>query len=439
MNKKIDAFFSHHTDSCKSLVIETAKMIEELGWTCWYAERDIKSMRNYTEEIPNALENCRLFVLFLNEYANQSDEVLREIQLAANSVPILILQLDKCEPRKSIKYICSASQMKIFHDVNITMLAQQACEEVCALLGDEKAVQALKRSDQIFRPERSKNELNFYGDAMERDRLKMQHRFVVKFAKESYHSILSRYENASFLDVGCNTGRQAMLLLEGSNAVSKYVGLDREQAALDKGKELYPEASFFVADCEAPDFDKHLCEIKESLGIEAFDIINISMLLLHTKSPDVLIDVLENHLSEDGTVIVLDIDDGFTVSYPDKNGYFQRAIDICHETIYSGFRHSGRQVYHYLHSADLTDITMHKIGLSSIGMKRSERDDFFEVYFSFILDDLRKMHEIDPENRVVSAELKWLEECYRDMKIEFKNSEHFFNLGFMLLSARRQD
>ena len=72
-------------------------------------------------------------------------------------------------------------------------------------------------------------------------------------------------------------------------------------------------------------------------------------------------------------------------------------------------------------------------------MKRAERDDFFEIYFSFVLDDLRKMHEIDPENRVVEAELMWMEACYKDMKIEFKNKNHFFNLGFMLLSARRRD
>lgn len=439
MDKKYDVFISHHSDSCGTLTGDTARRIEQLGWTCWYAERDIQNMRNYTEEIPEALEQCRLFVLLLNEHANQSDEVLREIQLAAKSMPMLVVRLEQCEPRRSIQYVCAVSQMRSLIGFNETMLAQQICEEVCAVLGDEKAMRALKRAEQIFRPNRSKTELNFYADQLERNRLVMQHHFVVKFAKEGYYSILRDYENATFLDVGCNTGRQAMLLLEGCSGISKYVGIDREEAALAEGKSQYPQAKFFQADCEADDFEQRLCRIKEELGIEAFDVINISMLLLHIQSPNVVMDILENHLSEDGCMIVLDIDDGFTVAYPDKNGDFQRAIDICHETIYSGFRHSGRQVYNYLHTADLTDIRLHKIGLSSIGMKRAERDDLFEVYFSFVLDDLRKMHEIDPENRVVAAELKWLESSYKRMKIEFKSSDHFFNLGFMLMSARRRD
>ena len=439
MNKSIDVFLSHHTDSTKNLVIETAEMIEKLGWTCWYAERDISPLQNYAEKIPDILEKTKLFVLFLNEHSNQSDEVLREIIAVAKNAPILVYNLDNCRPRKSLQYLCSVSQMKPLSDIHTSMLSQHISEEVCALLGDEKAIKALSKAEMLFRPVRSKNDLMFFGEAFERERLSHQHKFILKFAKESYESILKDFENASFLDVGCNTGTQAKLLLEGCNGITKYIGIDREEEALSEGRALYPDSHFFVADCEADDFSNRLKEIKKELGIEAFDVINISMVLLHIQSPEVLLDVLEDHLSDDGIIIALDIDDGFTVAYPDTDGFYRRAIDICHETLYSGFRHSGRQVYSYMYNSGLSNVTLHKIGLSTAGLSRSERGELFDVYFSFILDDLQKMHEIDPENRVIKAELDWFNDCYKLKRVEFKNKDNFFNLGFMLMSARRGD
>ena len=62
------------------------------------------------------------------------------------------------------------------------------------------------------------------------------------------------------------------------------------------------------------------------------------------KEPGVLLDTLSGHLAEGGRIVILDIDDGLNIAYPDPDGHFSKAVDICAETGYSGYRKSGRQI-----------------------------------------------------------------------------------------------
>ena len=159
------------------------------------------------------------------------------------------------------------------------------------------------------------------------------------------------------------------------------------------------------------------------------------MLLLHTKNPAILIDVLSSHLSENGKLIILDIDDGFNIAYPDPQGMFDKAIQLCFKTEYSGFRHSGRAINKFLSDTELNNIKLHKIGLSSIGMSRKEKDEFFDIYFWFVLDDLQKMSEENPNDKILALDYKWMKNNYAKMKNQFKSRGFFFNLGFVLYSA----
>ena len=70
-------------------------------------------------------------------------------------------------------------------------------------------------------------------------------------------------------------------------------------------------------------------------------------------------------------------------------------------------------------------------------MSRAEREAFFEIYFWFILDDLRKMNAELPDSGLVATDLAFMEEHYREMKQAFKKKDFFFTLGFVLSSATR--
>lgn len=436
MSETYDVFLSHHSDSCKQLVEEIGTTLKTLGIVPWYAESNIGGSQNFSEEIPIAIRESRLFVLLLNKYSNASVHVTKEVNLALNK-PMLIIRLDDCPLSSTILYAASNSQMVSVDLRNGTMAVQQICEEIVSCLGKlgGNSVDGLSREG--YKTSWEGNDLAFYGDEGERGRISQQNLFVYDFAGETYHKLLSETKEGVFLDIGCNTGTQAMMYLEGHSGI-RYVGIDREEEALQRGRELYPDASFFRADCEDDDFDEILSEIEEELDIKGFDIINVSMMLLHTKNPAALLDVLSDHLADGGRIIVLDIDDGFNVAHPDPDYVFKKAIELCFETEYSGNRHCGRAVYKMLHDLDMDDVILHKVGYSTVGMDRKQKESFFDVYFWFVLDDLRKMHAEKPNSKLIKADLDWMEEHYKEMRMAFKKKDFFFTLGFILFSAVKE-
>lgn len=439
MNGNIDVFFSYHTDSSVDMVEETAKLVENFGMTCWYAKRDIKPTQNYTMVVPPAIRACALFVVLLNKYSVVSKHVSREINIAMNeNKPILFFHLDdsSLESNSVIYVSSSSSQVVSVTQDNIFDAAQQMCRTIIEWFETENNGSTMTAVESTrYKTSWDINSLDFFGDEGERHRIGLQHKFVYSFAKDVYNEVLPGPPKCTFLDIGCNTGTQSKMFLEDKPHIT-YIGIDREEAALEQAGKAFPQGHLYVCDCEDDDFDDKLSEIEEELGISGFDIINLSMVLLHTKNPAILIDVLSKHLSDNGQIIVLDIDDGFNVAFPDPDGMFERAIHLCFKTEYSGFRHSGRAINKFFVDTDLRDVKLHKIGLTTLGMSRREKDDFFEVYFWFVLDDLRKMSEENPDDVFVKAEYEWIRDNYAIMKNEFKKKEFFFNLGFMIFSAR---
>ena len=430
-------FISHHTNSTVNLVLELSGVLEAYGIDHWYAERDIHPMDNYTEVIPLVIEKSELVVLLLNKESNVSRQVLREVQCALRwKIPVMIARLDDCEESQSIAYIGSTAQYVDLRGMN-KVVAAQKLGEIIEAWKNGHAVQAAAKN--VFQLERAENLLDFYGDEGERRRLATQRSFVYDFAAEAYDGFISPLQNATFLDVGCSTGEQAMMFVKGRDEIAHYVGVDREEGALERARELFPEGHFYQGNCETDEFDDLLSDIEEELGIEGFDIINLSMVLLHMKEPQILLDTLAGHLAEGGRIVILDIDDGLNIAYPDPEGLFAKAVDICAETGYSGYRKSGRQIPQLLCDVDITDVQLHRQGLSTVGMSREQRADYYELYFWFILDDLRKMHAEAPDDKIVEAELAWFESHYKDMKSKFKKKGFYFNLGFMLYSATRRD
>ncbi len=427
-------FISHHSGSSYGLVKELSKILDALDIKHWYAERDIKPGENYTYVIPQVIKKCDSMVLLLNNEANNSEQVLREIQYATElRIPLLIVKLDDCVISDSIKYIGSTVQHADLREYNKVLLAQIIGDTIKSWKTDKKYIPGQKKH---FQHERAENQLDFYGDDGERARLQNQHNFVYDFAAKHYDRFISEVYNGSFLDVGCNTGEQSMMFLKERKEVKNYIGIDRELKAIEKGKELYPNAHFYQGDIESDEFDDLLTDIEDELNIDGFDIINISMVILHMKEPQLVLDVLSEHLADGGRMIILDIDDGLSMAHPDPDNLFEKAVELCAETEYSGYRKSGRQILKLLSDIDMSNVELLEQGLSTVGMNREQRSNLFDLYFWFILDDLRKMHEDAPDNKIIETHLNWMEEHYKEMKSNFKKKNFYFNIGFMLFSAR---
>ena len=59
-------------------------VLERQGARCFYAPRDIREGRSYPQEIIAAIDACDLFVLVLTQHANDSHQVVREVNAAVS-------------------------------------------------------------------------------------------------------------------------------------------------------------------------------------------------------------------------------------------------------------------------------------------------------------------------------------------------------------------
>ncbi|HEY1309558.1 MAG TPA: TIR domain-containing protein, partial [Pseudolabrys sp.] len=105
-----DLFISHSSADAATATDLVADF-ERQGISCWIAPRDVPLGSGYHSEIVNAIAQCRAMLLLFSVTANESDHVLREVELAAQGrKPIYPLRLDGVEPAGGLKYMLANMQ-----------------------------------------------------------------------------------------------------------------------------------------------------------------------------------------------------------------------------------------------------------------------------------------------------------------------------------------
>jgi TIR domain len=102
-----DVFISHSTNN-RPVANAVCAALERDGIRCWIAPRDVMPGRPYSGEITRAIQQSRAFVLIFSEHSNNSEQVLREVQLAANSrLHIIQFRIDPVVPSDDLEYYLS--------------------------------------------------------------------------------------------------------------------------------------------------------------------------------------------------------------------------------------------------------------------------------------------------------------------------------------------
>src|SRR5438067_7546355 len=102
-----DVFISHSTSN-RPVANAVCAALERAGIRCWIAPRDVLPGRSYSGEITRAIQQSRAFVLIFSAHSNNSEQVLREVQLAANSrLHIVQFRIDAVVPSDDLEYYLS--------------------------------------------------------------------------------------------------------------------------------------------------------------------------------------------------------------------------------------------------------------------------------------------------------------------------------------------
>lgn len=75
-------------ESCMADYI--CRRLEMEGLSCWIAHRNIPVGSDYSEQIPDAIANCKVFLLLMSEHAQKSKYVVRELNEAVDHEKVVI-------------------------------------------------------------------------------------------------------------------------------------------------------------------------------------------------------------------------------------------------------------------------------------------------------------------------------------------------------------
>ena len=298
-----DCFVSYKSEDIK-FVTDLVNELEKRGLNCWFAPRNVQS--HYAKSIANAIKSSKVFLLILNEKSAVSEDVLNEVEMAHNiskstefakiqPVYTATLDLNDAEIQEMMYYI---RRLQFVDIRNIDDFAQIADK-------------IIKSQPQLQHKTSERKDSKYVVQEIEHNRLKIQNALLKLFDTEVYNDVFDRYTDSSVLDVGCSSGNMLVPFAKGKQ-VKKFMGIDRNPEAIQHALEHYrtENYNFYVNDVTDPDFAVQLSVQMQNMGIEYFDIINVSMILLHLKEPMKVLEVLKQFLHKDGTIIIRDIDDG---------------------------------------------------------------------------------------------------------------------------------
>lgn len=432
MKDGLDVFISYEHES-KSIADNIVAVLEQNKIRCWYAPRDV--IGDYATSIVEAIERCKIFVIILNEKSSNSIHCLNEVEQAfkaniySDSKIIIPFKVDNKDLSKAMDYYVKRQHWIDACTRSLDIAVTDLKDKICKILHIEKKPAVEK-----------KRIVNYYVDTsvFEEKRLEKQHLLLQKFDEDIYNALVQGKQNLTVLDVGSNSGSLIMNRLGARKEVKQIIAIEYDQKAIEEGEKNFCEKiSFYQADVSAVDFAQRMEQIKQQCGIEKFDIIHCSMLFLHLKSSVHTLKILRKQLAPNGLIYIKDIDDGLNLAYPDPNKNFERVYEICKNNVISGYRHSGREIYTALMVSGFNNIKILRKGLSTESMDYDDKQSLFDIYFSFILEDLRIQSEKYPDDEYYTKEYRWLSSIYEDLESDFLNKEFFFNLGFMCFVAHR--
>ena len=102
-----DVFISH-SSSDKIVADTVCAALEKAAIRCWIAPRDVQPGRSFAGEITRAIQQSEVMVLIFSAHSNNSEQVLREVQLAVNAhLHIIQFRIEDVHLNDDLRYFLS--------------------------------------------------------------------------------------------------------------------------------------------------------------------------------------------------------------------------------------------------------------------------------------------------------------------------------------------
>lgn len=134
-----DVFISHSAQD-KVVADAVCAALETAAVRCWIAPRDVQPGRSFAGEITRAIGQSKAMVLIFSANSNNSQQVLREVQLAVSShLHIIQLRIEDVRPNDDLTYFLSTPHWLDALTPPLENHLQRLVAAVKALLGGAEA------------------------------------------------------------------------------------------------------------------------------------------------------------------------------------------------------------------------------------------------------------------------------------------------------------
>ena len=134
--EKANVFISYKSEEFQ-IADWVRQTLESHGISCWMAPASIPGGSNYAREIPQAIRNCRVFVLILSAQSQESQWIPREVDQAINMhKTIMPFMLEDCALRDDFNFYLSNVQRYAAYE-NKSRAMERMLREIQAILSVE--------------------------------------------------------------------------------------------------------------------------------------------------------------------------------------------------------------------------------------------------------------------------------------------------------------
>lgn len=416
--------------------LELARLLEENGYTCWYAPRNVHG--DYASSIVSGINGSQIFILLVNEASSRSVHVLNEVEIAYQKLITGELQIYPVKLDESLITGAMEYYIKRLHWLEaIDMPAASVAERTFAFLRGAIGAQDEEKSYCFDNTQREQNvQYLTCDDLIEKKRLSMEGELLYEYEKPVLDKMLEGKSDLTVLDYYRLDARAAVKLLNRPE-FSKVMAFSYLEEIAVEGNLLSPDSDKmrFFAYGDQPR-DLVIEEKMKEMGIKGFDLVVISLAIMDMKNPFKELKKLKRFMNPGAQILVVEVDDGIVFAYPDRDQYFQKFKTFYRKDSMSGSRYSARQVYSTLKKLGAEWVKVEVCGINSAQMDFKHKRLLFESWFSFMPNDFKQIVASQPDNREAKKIYEWINEYYDDLEEQFFDDDFFFNSGYMIFSAK---
>lgn len=274
--------------------------------------------------------------------------------------------------------------------------------------------------------------MNIFDTDYEIERLNAQEELLWKAQMPFYGGFLNG-KDMMILDIGCSDGYKTVKEFDRDN-VRKVLALDSAPEAVSKAKANCGNEKFCfeMGNVEDADFEDRLIDLMKKYDIEAFDVVHLSLVVLHLKDPVRVLSILKKYIGKGGRIVIVEADDDKATLSPDDY-YLRKYNSLLKIDPYMGNRECANNMYIWLNQAGYHNIKDSYAFVQSGDMETKKV--MFDIYFSSLPVDFEDLCIDDPSNEDYRMAKDWLDENIDDIYEYLLHEATVFSFGVSIFEG----